>query len=114
MDAAGVVAAIIAAVASVAVLAVGRVQSKRRRLTEIVDLLGELKHAVDFGGWVAGPEEKLRTRVGTMNLSATQTVLATPLMAGDLAASELVDAALKEARGVLGQSSWELLLPRGR
>ncbi|MGZ8697059.1 MAG: hypothetical protein ACXWZ1_06855 [Gaiellaceae bacterium] len=61
----------IAAVASVTGLLIGLFRARRRRMIEIVDLLGDLKQAIDYGGWIAGPKGKLQARIGGLDLPAT-------------------------------------------
>lgn len=104
MNALGVIASVIAAIASVTTLTVGILRARHRRLVEIVDLLGELKQAIDYGGWIAGPKGKLQARIRKLDLPATRTVLSTPLKV-NTESSDLASAALEEARTALGQSA---------
>ena len=103
MSTLGVIASVIAAIASVTTLVIGIRRAKHRRLVEIVDLLGELKQAIDYGGWIAGPKGKLQARIGKLDLPATRTVLSSQLKV-DTHSSNLATAALEEARTALGRS----------
>lgn len=79
MEELGVIASVIAAVGSVAGILLARRQSRHRQLVEIVDLLNELRHVTEYGGWIRGPKNKLRVRLGSMNLPITRALLDAPL-----------------------------------
>jgi hypothetical protein len=99
----GVIASVIAAIASVTTLVVGIRRARHGRLIEIVDLLSELKAAIDYGGYIPGPKGKLQARIGRMD-PATRTVLAAPLRT-NTESSDLATAALEEARTALARSA---------
>lgn len=104
MSSLGVIASVVAAIASVTTLVLGIRRSRHGRLIEIVDLLDELKRAIDYGGHIPGPKGKLQARIGRLNLPATRAVLAAPLRT-NTESSDLATAALEEARKALARSA---------
>jgi hypothetical protein len=101
METVAAVAAIVAASTGIVTLRVAVVEAKRRRLTEIIDLITQMKAAIDWGPGAAVRRDEfqgqLRTRIGGLDLPRTRE-LANEQLHGTPEFSELAASALAKAR----------------
>lgn len=104
MSTTAAVASIVAALTGIVALLLAARETRRRRLTEIIDLLTEIKAAIDWGSGAALRRDelqgRLRTRLGRLHLPKTRE-LASAQLRSESPFSALADEALVEARGAL-------------
>lgn len=98
------IAGLIAALTGIATVVMMKVDSRRRRLVEIVDMLTEIEAAVEWGSTGSlrrdAVQGQLRTRLGALPLPATQRLAAARLTSEE-SSQVLVSEALAEARSAL-------------
>jgi hypothetical protein len=98
------IASTVAAITGTVALRAALRETRRRRIVEIIDLITEIKAAIDWGSTVALRRDelqgRLRTRLGRMDLPKTRE-LANAQLRSEAPFSELAGGALDEARSLL-------------
>jgi hypothetical protein len=104
MNTTAAAASIVAAVTGITALVVTLREARRRRLVEVIDVLTEIKAAIDWGGPAALKRDeaqgRLRTRLARLDLPKTREFASAKLWS-EVPSSRMADAAIAEARAAL-------------